>query len=218
MENKTVYRTDKEAKSWRLPEAKINLDELLQVPEGFTDEHPLIVLVNLPDLKECAKFGKQHFGYTGQFPIGAARVLLRQVWHGGKQATHAATVILSGQTALATMADSIQEATASKAESPSIVEFLTFLSPIRADWSQGEIVFQWTSELQRDLYRLLPHSDHALICKRQGRGCPMPYFIAKKLPRDYCSEQCSQEAQRKSRQKYEMKRQARKKKGKRGKR
>src|SRR5437588_109174 len=39
MKNKVVYRTDKEAKSWRLPEAKINLDELLQVPEGFTDEH-----------------------------------------------------------------------------------------------------------------------------------------------------------------------------------
>jgi len=48
MKNKTVYRTDKEAESWRLPKTEINLDELLQVPEGFTDEHPLIVMVNLP--------------------------------------------------------------------------------------------------------------------------------------------------------------------------
>lgn len=181
-------------------------------------------LVNLPDPPEAVeqfrrteavdKFKREHPGYAGKFSTRIAQMLLQQAWHGGKEADKAATKLLSGQWSLATMKDDIQKRITKGAEPPMIEtdDAAFYQSPIRADWASGELVYKWPSPLEKDFYNLLKISDHALICKRYGHGCPAPYFVAKKTPRDYCGPKCSQEAQKKSKDKYEEKRQARKKK------
>jgi len=178
----------------------------------------LMELVNLPDsTKAKDKFSHEHPFYTGQFSIPLAQTLLQQAWHDRKAANRAATMLLSGQVASSTISDSIQKAIASGAEPPMKGDEALFLSPIHVDWLRGELVHKWQSPLEQDFYALLKLSDHALICKRYGRGCPTPYFIAKKLPRNYCGEECSQKAQQESKEKYEKQRQARKKKQPKGK-
>jgi hypothetical protein len=151
----------------------------------------LVELANLNDsYKSQEKFNREHYGYTGALSTKIASIWLQKIWHGGKEASRIATLILSGQSANATISASIQEAITGGAETPLTQDAMIFRLPIRADWPQGELSYKGQSGLERDLYELLKRSRLAKICARPD--CPYtPYFIASDSRTRYCSTDCA---------------------------
>lgn len=152
----------------------------------------LVELANLHDSPEAVqKFAQAHPGYTGALAVKIASLYLRKIWHGGKDASRITTMILSGQPASTSIANSIQKAIEAGAESPQLAEeAVLFRSPIRADWPREELVYKGQSCLEQDLYALLKCSRLAKICARPD--CPYtPYFVANDPRTRYCSTDCA---------------------------
>jgi len=147
-------------------------------------------LANCGTPQEVQEFRVQNPGYIPSELAGwSARNLLRQIWDGGNKASTAATLILCGQGALRSIINSVKQAVAANAESPLSEEAALLLLPNRVDWPRGELVYNWPSDLQKDLHLLLKQSRLARVCANPD--CGSPYFVARKVDGRYCSTDCA---------------------------
>ena len=164
----------------------------------------LVRLANLRDPAEAERFKNKLDGYVPDDLSGwSARNIVRQIWHGGEEGNRLVTMLLAGQTTLASTVNQISKAIAAKAETPLTPESAQFLSaPIRADWSRGELLYKGRFGLQRDLFGLLKCSDRARVCARPE--CPAPYFfldLKRRKSARYCGPDCSEARDRESKKK-----------------
>jgi len=102
---------------------------------------------------------------------------IRKLWRGGEVANEIAREFLLAK-----------EVIHYGAEDEKHVEF----SPdaINVDWDRGKLVLTYKAldSFQASIYELLQVSRFAKICARAE--CPAPYFIAKKIVQQYCSDEC----------------------------
>ena len=146
-------------------------------------------LANLGEsLEELAELRAEHPDYLNEpdlSPVSDREALesalflrktIRQLWRGGEVANGIARRILLAEEAY--YGPDNEEAIVC---SPDAVD---------VDWDNGKLVLKATAlnPLQKSVLELLRISRFAKVCGR--RDCPAPYFIAKKIIQQYCSDEC----------------------------
>ena len=83
-------------------------------------------------------------------------------------------------------------------------EILAVFSPatVKVDWDRGKLVLEYEglSQIQKSIYELLQVSRLAKVCANPK--CAAPYFIAKKIIQQYCSDDCKYEARKQHQNAY----------------
>lgn len=110
---------------------------------------------------------------------------VRKIWRGGDEAEELANEVLFSEMSFVNPKWSLPR---------------RVYATVHLDWNRRELRFEPIDRFQAGVYELSRRSHLAKVCVRSE--CLTPYFIARRLVQQYCSQDCAEWAKRETQRQY----------------